>query len=130
LLPGSPPAVQLPLNPVAYLIVAIDSVAPLIRVRNLAGLAGGGHALEVPEPMAIRQRRRQALLWILDIVNKKRSVGSGKKQFAARFGSEIVAVVEGRSSVWDRRNIVHKLGTSARANLAHPALKGKRKKGF
>ncbi|KAI0453742.1 ribosomal protein S7 domain-containing protein [Xylaria acuta] len=128
LLPGSPPPSQLPLNPLLYLTLAIDSVAPIVRVRSLKGMAGGGNALEMPEPIDARARRRQAIIWILDIVNKKRSVGSGRKQFAARFGQEIVAVVEGRSAAWDRRQILHKLGTAARANLAHPSLVGMKRK--
>ncbi|EMR66153.1 putative 30s ribosomal protein s7 protein [Eutypa lata UCREL1] len=115
LLPGAPPPTHLPLNPLLYLTLAIDSVAPLIR------------ALELPEPMAVRARRRVAVMWILDIVNKKQSRGSGRGQFAARFGEEIVAVVEGRSRVWDKRQQVHKVGTAARANLMHPNVTGKKK---
>jgi small subunit ribosomal protein S7 len=128
LLPGSPPPAQLPLNPLLYLTLAIDAVAPIIRVRSLKGLAGGGNALEVPEPIDARARRRQAIAWILDIVNKKRSMGSGRKQFATRFGQEIVAVIEGRSAVWDRRQVVHKMGTAARANLTHPNIVGKKRR--
>ncbi|KAI0836368.1 ribosomal protein S7 [Hypoxylon sp. FL0890] len=127
LLPGSPDASQLPLNPLLYLTLAIDSVAPLIRVRSLKGAAGGGQALDVPEPIAARTRRRIAVMWILDAVRRKRSMGSGRAQFATRFAQEIVAVVEGRSAVWDKRNQVHKLGTAARANLSHPAVKGRRR---
>lgn len=122
LLPGSPPADQLPLNPALYLTLAIDSVAPILRVRNYKGLAGGGQALEVPEPLAARQRRRIALNWIMDAVNKKKSRGSGRAMFANRVAEEIVAIVEGKSPVWDRRQIVHKLGTAARANLTHHAI--------
>ncbi|KAI1141788.1 ribosomal protein S7 [Hypoxylon sp. FL0543] len=122
LLPGSPPPEQLPLNPLLYLTLAIDSVAPLIRVRSIKGAAGGGQALELPEPMRARARRRVALMWILDAVRRKRSAGSGRAQFATRFAQEIVAVVEGRSAVWERRNQVHKTGTAARANLTHYAV--------
>ncbi|KAK6218160.1 ATPase with role in protein import into the ER [Pestalotiopsis sp. IQ-011] len=128
LLPGSPPAEQLPLDPILYLTLAVDSVAPLMRVRNMKGMAGGGMALEVPEPLTLRQRRRTAMLWILDVVNKKKSRGSGRKQFASRVAEELVAVVEGRSSVWDKRQIVHKLSTSSRANLNHPGMLAKRRK--
>lgn len=128
LLPGSPPAEQLPLDPILYLTLAVDSVAPLMRIRNMKGMAGGGMALEVPEPLTLRQRRRTAMLWILDVVDKKKSRGSGRKQFASRVAEELVAVVEGRSSVWDKRQIVHKLSTSSRANLNHPAMLAKRRK--
>ncbi|KAI1078130.1 ribosomal protein S7 [Whalleya microplaca] len=126
LLPGSPPPEQLPLNPLLYLTLAIDSVAPLIRIRMLKGAAGGGRALEMPEPLHLRARRRVALTWIMDVVTKKRFAGSGRKQFSTRFGQEIVAIVEGRSGVWDKRVLVHKLGTASRANLTHHAVANKR----
>lgn len=127
LLPGTPPAAHLPLNPVLYITIAIDSVAPLLKVKNVAGAAGGGRALEVPMPLAVRQRRRQAFKWILDVVEKKPSKGSGRKQYPQRIAEEIIAVIEGRSGVWDRRKIVHKQGTAARAN-AGSKTKSKRKK--
>ncbi|KAI0888166.1 ribosomal protein S7 [Annulohypoxylon maeteangense] len=124
LLPGSPPPSQLPLNPLLYLTLAIESVAPIIRIASIKGAAGGGHALEVPEPLAARPRRRTAIMWIIDAVLKKRGTGSGRAQFATRFAQEIVAVVEGRSGVWQKREAVHKLGTASRANLTHRAVTG------
>jgi len=36
---------------------------------------------------------------------------------AQRIAEEVVAVVEGRSSVWDQRNNLHKQGVAARANM-------------
>lgn len=123
LLPGSPPPEHLPLNPNLYLLLAIDSVAPLIKIRGYTGLAGGGKSLDVPVPLGQRARRRIAWMWLMDAVIKKPSTGSGKKQFPTRIGEEIVAIIEGRSGLWDRRNALHKLGTSARANLNAPALK-------
>ncbi|TVY19903.1 Mitochondrial 37S ribosomal protein S7 [Lachnellula arida] len=118
LLPGSPHPSHLPLNPIGYLTLAIDSIAPLIRIRSQKGAAGGGAALQIPVPLGLRQRRRQAVEWILASANKKQSRGSGKAQFAQRFAEEIISVVEGKSGVWERRNLVHKNGTSARANLS------------
>lgn len=97
-----------------------------MRIRHLRGIAGGGATLEMPMPLEVRQRRRIAFLWILDAVSKKPSMGSGRDQFAHRLASEIIAVVEGRSAVWDKRGQVHKLATAARANLAN---KKKRKRG-
>lgn len=122
LLPGAPPPEHLPLNPELYLMLAVDSVAPLVRLRGFAGLAGGGKALEIPVPMSKRARRREAFAWIMETVNKKYSMGSGKKQLAHRIGEEIVAVVEGKSAVWGKRDMRHKLGTSVRANLNSPAV--------
>ncbi|KAK4201580.1 ribosomal protein S7 domain-containing protein [Triangularia verruculosa] len=123
LIPGSPAPHFLPLDPVTYLRVAIDSVAPLVRIRGFRGLAGGGRNLEVPAPLAARQRRRTAFMWILDAVQKRKSKGSGRKMFPTRVAEEIVAVVEGRSNVWDKRAQVHKLGTATRANLMNAQIK-------
>jgi small subunit ribosomal protein S7 len=111
------------LDPTLYLTLAVDSVAPLVRIRHLKGVAGGGQALDVPTPMPARQRRRMAFKWILDVVNKKQPKGSGRAMFPHRVAEEIVAVVEGKSSVWDKRQLVHKQGTSARANLNNPAVR-------
>lgn len=124
LLPGAPPANQLPLNPLLYLTLAIESVAPMVRIFAMKGQAGGGRALEVPIPLPARTRRRLAVGWILDAVNKKKSRGSGRGQFAARFGDEIIAIVEGKSSLWERRQVLHKLATVSRANLNNPKVTG------
>ena len=118
LIPGAPPASHLPLNPVLYLTLAIDSVAPLLRIRSQKGAAGGGVALQIPVPLGLRQRRRQAVMWILDAANKRRSAGSGKGMFAQKVAQELVSIVEGKSALWDRRGGIHKLAVSARSNLS------------
>ncbi|OCK86660.1 ribosomal protein S7 [Cenococcum geophilum 1.58] len=117
LIPGAPPPSHLPLNPILYLTLAIDSVAPLLRIRSQKGAAGGGVALQIPVPLGLRQRRRAAVQWILTAATKRKNRGSGKGGFAQRVAEEMVAVVEGKSSVWERRNAIHKLGVAARANL-------------
>lgn len=119
LLPGAPPANQLPLNPILYLTLAIDSVAPLFRVRQQRGAAGGGNALQIPIPLRARQRRKKAVQWILTLAEKRRSRGSGKGQFAQKVAEELIAVVEGRSGAWERRTALHKLGTAGRANVRY-----------
>ncbi|MCJ1432914.1 hypothetical protein MMC27_002272 [Xylographa pallens] len=118
LIPGAPPASHLPLNPVLYLTLAIDSVAPLLRIRSQKGAAGGGVALQIPVPLGLRQRRRQAVMWILDAASKRRSAGSGKGMFAQKVAQELVSIVEGKSALWDRRGGIHKLAVSARSNLS------------
>lgn len=123
LLPGAPPPSHLPLNPILYLTLAIDSVAPLLRIRSQRGAAGGGVALQIPVPLGQRQRRRAAVEWIMGAASKRRNMGSGKNNFGQRIAQELVAVVEGRSSIWDRRNAIHKLGVSARANIVLPRKK-------
>lgn len=118
LISGAPPTSHLPLNPILYLTLAIDSVAPLLRIRSQKGAAGGGVALQIPIPLGLRQRRRQAVMWILDAASKRRTRGSGRGGFAQKVAEELVSVVEGKSGVWERRGGVHKLGVSARSNLS------------
>lgn len=108
----SPPAPQLPLNPVLYLTLIVDSVAPLIKIRNQKGIAGGGAAVQIPVPLMERQRRRTSIKWIIDASAKRRD-----SRFAARVVQELISVAEGKSGVWDRREQVHKLGVAGRANL-------------
>ncbi|EKG13280.1 Ribosomal protein S7 [Macrophomina phaseolina MS6] len=117
LLAGSPPPSHLPLNPVLYLTLAIDSIAPLMRIRSQRGAAGGGMALQIPVPLGLRQRRRKAVEWVLEAASKRRNTGSGKGGFAMRFANELIAVVQGTSSVWQKRDGVHKVAVAARANL-------------
>ena len=121
LIPGHPPPAHLPLNPVLYLQLAIDSVAPILRIKQLKGQAGGGMALAVPVPLSLRRRRWEAIHWILDAASKKRSRGSGKNMFAQKVAEEIVSVVEGRSGAWQKRDALHKLAVAARANMKAPA---------
>ncbi|KAH7135587.1 ribosomal protein S7 domain-containing protein [Dendryphion nanum] len=116
LLLGAPPPSHLPLNPILYLTLAVDSIAPLMRIRLQKGAAGGGVALQIPVPLGKRQRRRTAIDWILSAASKKKGTGG----FAQRVATELISVVEGKSAVWDRRNAVHKLGMSARSNLVLP----------
>lgn len=111
LLPG-PPAPQLPLNPVLYLNLIVDSVAPVLKIRNQKGNAGGGAAVQIPVALMQRQRWRTAIRWIIDASDKRRD-----SKFANRVAQELIAVAEGRSGVWDRREQVHKLAVSNRANL-------------
>lgn len=117
LLPGHPPAHHLPLNPVIYLTLAVESLAPLMRLRSQRGAAGGGVALQIPVPLGLRQRRRQAFMWILDAVEKKQNRGSGRDTFPHRVAAELISVVEGKSTIWRKRDEVHKLATTARSNL-------------
>ncbi|KAI9822092.1 MAG: hypothetical protein M1826_000552 [Phylliscum demangeonii] len=117
LIPGAPLPEQLPLQPILYLTLAIDSVAPLLRIRFQHGAAGGGVALAIPLPLGLRQRRRRAFLWILEAADKRASRGSGKYMFAQRIADELIAVVEGRSTIWERRTALHKLAVSSRINV-------------
>lgn len=117
LVPGAPPASHLPLNPIRYLTIAVESVAPLMRIKALKGKGGGGRSLQIPVPLSQRQRRRVAVNWILEAAGKRRTRGSGHGGFAQKVAEELVAVAEGRSGLWERRSGIHKLGVASRANV-------------
>ncbi|QGA20517.1 hypothetical protein EYB26_008222 [Talaromyces marneffei] len=101
------PSPQLPLNPVIYLNLLVDSVAPLIKIRQQKGLAGGGASVPMPVPLAMRQRRRTAIRWILEAAEKRKD-----SKLAVRVANELLAVAEGRSGVWEKREHVHKIGVA------------------
>ncbi len=117
MLPGVPAATHLSLYPIEYLTAAVDSVAPLMRIRSQRGAAGGGVALQIPVPLGKKQRRRTAFMWIVDAASKKQNRGSGRDTFPIRVAQEIVSVVEGKSGVWEKRNAVHRLATVSRTNV-------------
>ena len=102
----------LPLDPVTYLNLAVDSVAPLVKVRQQRGVLGGGQSLQIPVPLPSKQRRRTAITWILNAADKRKEV-----RLADRVARELVNVVEGKSAAWTRREAVHKLGIAARSNV-------------
>jgi small subunit ribosomal protein S7 len=74
-------------------------VSPLVKISMHK--AGGGTKQPVPYPLRLRQRRRFALVWISDAADKKKD----RLGFAERFADEIVAVVEGKSSAWEKRSM-------------------------
>lgn len=90
----------------------MDSVAPLVKIRQQKGLAGGGKALPIPEPIGVKMRRKAAIKWILDSADKRNEV-----RLADRVSREIINVAEGTSSAWDKRQIVHKTAVAARVNV-------------
>jgi len=91
-----------------------------MRIRSQKGAAGGGAALQIPVPLSQRQRRRASIEWIIGAASKKKNLGSGKSNFAQRIAQELIAVVQGTSSILERRNAIHKLGVAARANIVLP----------
>jgi len=111
IIPTAPPLASLPSDPIAYLQTAIDSVAPLLRIKSVKG--SGGFRESVPSPMFLQQRRRKAVMWIIEAADKKKA----RMSLAERLAEEIVAVVEGKSSAWEKRQQVHKTAVASRANV-------------
>lgn len=106
------PRSVLPLYPIEYLTTIIDSVSPLVKMRQQKGLAGGGASLAIPVPLGVRQRRRTAIQWILDAADGRKEI-----KLSDRVGKELLKVADGTSSVWERRAMVHRMGVSSRSNI-------------
>ncbi|KAL9623747.1 MAG: hypothetical protein Q9160_001977 [Pyrenula sp. 1 TL-2023] len=111
-LPPHTPASSLPLSPTLYLSTVIDSLAPLIKIRQQRGIAGGGASLPIPVPLSERKRRRVAIKWVLDAAEKRREVSAGE-----RVAKVLMDTADGRGGCWDRRNMVHRLGIAGRSNV-------------
>ena len=85
-----------------------------MRIQAQRGLAGGGAVLQIPAPLSLRQRRRAAIVWILEACDRRKGGTSG---FAKRFAEEIVGIIEGKSTVWSKRENQHRLAVMGRSNL-------------
>jgi small subunit ribosomal protein S7 len=109
---------DLPNSPIQYLTSAIDSVAPLIKIRNQRGILGGGQALPIPVALRVKQRRRTAIQWILTSAENNRDT-----YLADRVAKEIIKVANGTSSVWEKRAQVHRQATTARSNVRSSLLR-------
>ena len=88
----------------------------MMRIRSVKG--SGGFRESVPSPLALRQRRRRAVMWIIEAADKKKA----RMGLAERLAEEIVAVVEGRSAAWEKRQQVHRTAVASRANVRVKAV--------
>jgi ribosomal protein S7 len=68
--------------------------------------------LPIPIPIRVALRRRAAIKWVLETADKRTEA-----KLADRVSREIIGVAEGTSSVWDKRQAVHKLAVTARVNV-------------
>ncbi|KAF3179708.1 hypothetical protein TWF106_001773 [Orbilia oligospora] len=123
LVPNAPDLSLLPGDPVAYLQTAIDSIAPLFKLKSTRG--SGGSVNQVPVPLPVKTRRRKALQWMLQAADGKKRM----KSLPERFAEEVESVVLGTSSCWDKRLAVHKLCVTNRANVSDTGGKKKKRMG-
>ncbi|KAF3936107.1 hypothetical protein ABW20_dc0109984 [Dactylellina cionopaga] len=122
LVPNAPDLSLLPSDPVAYLQTAIDSVAPLFKMKSTRG--SGGSTLQIPTPLSVKVRRRKAMEWMMAASDGKKRM----KTLPERFAEEVEAVVLGTSSCWDKRLAIHKLAVTNRANVNAGGKKAGRKR--
>lgn len=97
-------------DPVELLKKALDDMAPLIMVKTFN--TGVAKAAVIPVPLSQRQRNRIAWKWIVEGANKRVS-----NDFAVRLGEELVAVYEGKSSGFEKRDQMHKTAIAHRSYI-------------
>jgi small subunit ribosomal protein S7 len=95
-------------DPYSVLLEAIETASPLLK---LSSTKKGSKVVHVPTALRDRQRRRRAIVWMLD-ASKKR----GEKSFEERFAAEVFDVSQGVSSVLQKKQQVHKQALANRAN--------------
>ncbi|KAJ2794396.1 hypothetical protein H4R20_006239 [Coemansia guatemalensis] len=96
-------------DPFKLLSDAIDLSAPLMDTRSAKV---GSKIIQVPRALNLRQRRRKAILWLLDSADKR-----GERHFPQRLSGELQAIVNGNSSVLPKKLALHKLVIESRSNI-------------
>ncbi|KAJ3060355.1 hypothetical protein HDU98_003679 [Podochytrium sp. JEL0797] len=97
-------------TPLATLQLAVEKVEPLFK---LEGVKKGAKSLQTPKPLTERQRRRTAIVWIVDAANARNQ----KDPAGIRIGKEILAILNDESAAIQKRNQVHKTALLNRSNV-------------
>ncbi|KAF9904382.1 hypothetical protein EC991_002721 [Linnemannia zychae] len=98
-------------DPYHVILDALELASPILK---LTAIKKGSKVLQVPTPMTERQRRRKAIVWILEASDKRK----GEKLFKDRLATEFLAVVNGNSGALVKKNQLHKMALANRANAS------------
>ena len=90
--------------------IAIDLASPLVRIMTIKK---SGKNEQAPIPLNERQRRRRAIVWILDASDKR-----SDRDFSKRLAMEVIAICNGTSNVYLQKTALHKLAVAQRANAS------------
>ncbi|PVU97744.1 hypothetical protein BB561_000397 [Smittium simulii] len=96
-------------DPYKVLADAIELGSPLM---TLISKSKRQNAEKVPYPLTIRQRRRQAIVWILEDSKKRR-----EHKFHERLAAEILAIINGTSGVLVKKLARHKAILASRSQI-------------
>ncbi|KAJ1675054.1 hypothetical protein EV182_002025 [Spiromyces aspiralis] len=96
-------------DPYKVLADAIELASPLMTTRSAKK---GSKVIQVPKPLNLRQRRRRAILWILEACENR-----GERSMPLRLSGEIQAIINGNSQVLQKKQMLHKLVLANRANI-------------
>ncbi|KAJ1725626.1 hypothetical protein LPJ61_005629 [Coemansia biformis] len=96
-------------DPYRLLSDAINLVSPLMDTRSGRQ---GSKVVQMPRALNLRQRRRRAIVWLLDAVNRR-----NESSFSMRLSGELQAIVNGTSGVLEKKLSLHKLVLANRAAI-------------
>jgi len=97
-------------NPVPLVYEAVELARPFLRMQSRKQ---GGKTMQVPIPLNMRQSQRRALVWIIEASGRR-----ADRSISRRLAVEVLAVLEGNSSVLSRKDEQHKVGVVNRANAS------------
>ncbi|KAK0532295.1 hypothetical protein OC835_003390 [Tilletia horrida] len=96
--------------PLPLFVEAINRASPLVRMQSSKS---GGKITQIPIPLNPRQSKHRGIKAIIE-ASKKRS----DRYISTRIAREMVAVLEGSSSVLSRKEEQHKVAMANRANAS------------
>lgn len=97
-------------DPLPLVYEAVELAKPILRMQSRKQ---GGKTMQVPIPLNPRQSTRRALVWIIDASNRR-----SDRSISRRLAVEMLAILEGNSSVLSRKEEQHKVGMINRANAS------------
>ncbi|KAJ1920842.1 hypothetical protein H4219_001079 [Mycoemilia scoparia] len=96
-------------DPYKVLADAIEQISPLMITKSAKK---GSKVIQVPKPLSLRQRRRRAILWILEACD-----GRNERSMSLRLSAEIQAIINGTSSTIQKKLLLHQSVLANRANI-------------
>ncbi|KAJ2456661.1 hypothetical protein GGF42_003134 [Coemansia sp. RSA 2424] len=96
-------------DPYRLLSDAVDLVTPIMDTRSARQ---GSKVIQVPRALNLRQRRRRAIVWILETASRR-----NERQLHLRLSGELQAIVNGTSSILEKKLQLHKAVLANRSNI-------------
>ncbi|KAJ2720867.1 hypothetical protein GGI07_004345 [Coemansia sp. Benny D115] len=96
-------------DPYKLLADAMEMASPLMDTRSGRQ---GSKVIQVPRALNLRQRRRKAIVWLLESASKR-----NERKIHQRLSGELQAIVNGTSSVLEKKLQLHKSVLANRSNI-------------
>ncbi|KAJ2859115.1 hypothetical protein GGH94_006281 [Coemansia aciculifera] len=96
-------------DPYRLLSDAVDLVTPIMDTRSARQ---GSKVIQVPRALNLRQRRRRAIVWILETAARR-----NERQVHLRLSGELQAIVNGTSTILEKKLQLHKSVLANRSNI-------------